>query len=274
MRPLLPPARPHVRAAHGLTPGEYRALFGLNRLQALAGSALRRTRSEASAPHLAPYQGELSAERLREVEGERLRAVAGRPMREQARLEARGSPKRREAAERLRREYAEGLRESRADPAHLAAIRPKALEARREKLRDPGYSAALGRKLSDARGGRVLGACAVCGKETERTRARAARSRTCGASACRGELQRRRNLRQEAEKRGEVAERLRALGSEALGGVAPAERELVRSYYGLDGGEGRAPSEREAELARSLGLSPLWAAKVRRRAALRLLGEG
>lgn len=120
----------------------------------------------------------------------------------------------------------------------------------------------------------MLAACAVCGAEIERPRARARRTRTCGASACRGELQRQRNLRQEASKRDGIAERLRALGGEALRGLSEPERTLVRAYYGLGGGEGGAPAaEREAELAGRLGLSPPWAAKVRRRAALRLLDE-
>lgn len=266
---------PHVRSAHNLLPGEYRALFGLNRLQPLAGPALRRTRSETSAPHLEPYRGGASAERLREAEEQRLGAVAGRPMREQTRREARESPKRREAAERARREYAEGLRTPYADPAHLAAIRPKALEARREKLKVPEYRTELGRRISEAQGGRVLQACEVCGEETERTRSRAARTRTCGRSACRGELQRRRNLVREAEKREGLARRLRALGPGALDGLAPAERELVGAYYGLGGPVTEASAaEREAAIAPSLGLSPAWAAKVRRRAALRLLSKG
>lgn len=89
-----------------------------------------------------------------------------------------------------------------------------------------------------------------------------------------GELRRRRNLSQEAAKREGIAAGLRALGPGVLAGLAPAERQLVRAYYGLDGGEAGAPAaEREAELAGRLGLSPPWAAKVRRRAALRLLGR-
>lgn len=103
----------------------------------------------------------------------------------------------------------------------------------------------------------MLAACELCGAETERIRSRGGRTRTCGASECRGELQRRRNLRQEAAKREGIAARLRAIGPGALAGLAPAERELEPSYYGLEGmGTGASPAEREAELTGRLGLSP------------------
>jgi Sigma-70, region 4 len=64
---------------------------------------------------------------------------------------------------------------------------PAALERRRQRLKDPEYRAWLGKRLSDAVGGRVSVACATCGTliEIQRARARRNQRRFCGPACLR-----------------------------------------------------------------------------------------
>lgn len=163
----------HVRQAHGLTPAEYRVLAGLNAQTALAGPRLRARRRALAEETLRPYRervGELGRSHTPE---ERAARMLGRRRRAEARLAARAPERKAREAEGHRQTVA--TRRARygdayqtvpggfADRQAAARASQRGLAARRERLRDPAYREAVGRHISEGKGGRVEVICAVCG---------------------------------------------------------------------------------------------------------------
>lgn len=193
----------HVRQAHGLTPAEYRALAGLNAQTALAGPRLRARRRALAEETLRPYRqrvGELGRSHTPE---ERAARMLGRRRRAEARLAAQDPERKAREADGHRQTVA--TRRARygdayqsvpggfADRQAAARASRRGLAARRERLRDPAYREAVGRRISEARGGRVTVACAVCGTSfaVPPSWLRNGSGTLCGAPACRSDWRRR-----------------------------------------------------------------------------------
>lgn len=184
----------HVRQAHGLTPAEYRALAGLNAQTALAGPRLRARRRALAEETLRPYRervGDLGRSHTPEVRAARM---LGRRRRAEARLAARSPERRAREAEGHRQTVA--TRRARYGDAYQSVpggFADRQAAARRERLQDPAYREALGRRISEARGGRVTVACAVCGTPfaVPPSWLRNGSGTLCGAPACRSEWRRR-----------------------------------------------------------------------------------
>jgi len=270
----------HVRLAHRLSPDEYRALFGLKAttgLEATTGLAspvLREIRRKG-AGHLTPYR------------------AAGKAFLESL------APAQRSAYARGRKPRLETKLNQRTSRVWLAAQ-----EGRRERLRalwrDPLFRARVGRRISQALGGRVLVACAVCGTRhyVKTSEARSVLEHAC-SKVCLRELRRRaartrnpmrspearakasatmRRRRQQPElaakldtanrrKGRRAAEQLMALPPGALDALSERDRTAVRLHYGL-GGE--APHT-YAEIGARLGITPWQAREALRRGVPRLL---
>jgi hypothetical protein len=209
----------------------------------------------------------------------------GRPWR----LEAKADPKNlamfrdhaRLAGEKVRDLFATGqLTPPRSDDP--VANGRKGAERLRELLQDPAYRAEFARKTSEAQGGRpmVEVACVVCGKPftVEASRARRGQGKVCGDECFRAHQRRALAAYNAAHKEvrrlqhnPEYFDQLRALearGPDALSALGDDEREVVRRFYGLDGGEAWA----ERAIARHLGRSLTWVRATRLRALEELLG--
>lgn len=235
----------HARQTHLLTSDEYRAIFGLNAGTALDAPALRAIKRRNSAPILARYRP-LGLEVFRQQTTEEHRAYASGPRRLQTRVD----PHNRAVWQRMQR----------------------AGTARSQELwEDRVHAEARAKRLSEARGGRIAVACAVCGAPLELSRweVRHSQQHTCG-DPCRREFRRRllaqrghlgsaevrekagatRRTRlaarpkygrevgakiSEARRRrdGDAAEQLRQLPAEAWEALPEPDRTLVRRYYGL-----------------------------------------
>lgn len=93
----------HIWSAHGATPEEYRAIFGLRVRTGLTSTALKERHRAFARERFPPYWGEVAAERIRSMDPE---AKAKRERLRQFRLETRLDPRVREvwseAAQRLR----------------------------------------------------------------------------------------------------------------------------------------------------------------------------
>ncbi len=161
----------HVTQVHGVTPSDYKALFGLNATTGLIGPALKGIRrQEADVRKQTPAFAEFRAagDRARSELTPEQRSPKGRRLRLQQRLSPKVQAARRAALARanevLRQRKEAGLH----TPAGWSGRDPKAISAkghaRLAELRtDPAWRDAFARKVSEARGGRLQVTCVVCG---------------------------------------------------------------------------------------------------------------
>ena len=242
----------HVRQAHGFSGAAYRSLVGLKTRTALAGPSLRAVRHALAEPTLKPYReriGQLARSVSRE---ERSARMKGRTLRLEARLDPAWQQSVKEAARRSgatrKPRYASGaLRMPHGDPSVAGR---KGAERRRELLRDPAYRAALAKKISDGRGGRVETSCTVCGAtfRIPRSWIGLGQGKVCGSECKREwELQRR---RVGGHPYREIAARLAAVDPARLEALPAPMPLAVRLYYGLV--DGRPWTQRA--IAKHLGL--------------------
>jgi endogenous inhibitor of DNA gyrase (YacG/DUF329 family) len=248
----------HVFQVHGLFADEYRSIFGLRATTGLAGPAHKAwARRQAQRNFSASWPE--SRERLHL------------------------SPEQRTAYARARR-----LRlESKLDPANHEVWRQNTSKAHARKhvlLTDPDYRARINKKLSDARGGRVLVSCAVCGTPVARwpSQARRSSNRTCGRECARElrrrlsrELQQRPAVRAKQRRGRPLLGRLLALPPAALDALGEADRALLRGYYGLAAtpAAARPPALAASALAGQFGLSVPQVRHRLQRAVAVLLGR-
>lgn len=173
----------HAGRGHDLTAQEYKALFGLNRTTGLVGPSLRERLQANATRVLSPYWGQ-AAESLRSRTAEQRANMRG----QKVRLEAVRKPEN----QRIRQQAA-GLKGEAFHARYLAGEwrppgpGPAAVERRRQRLQDPEYRAWLGKRLSEALGGRVSVVCAICGTgiEIPRAKARTNQRRFCGPTCLR-----------------------------------------------------------------------------------------
>lgn len=242
----------HVRQAHGLTPAAYRFLTGLNAQTALAGPALRARHRELAEATLAPYRARIAEVARAQTPEDRAARMRGRTLRAEARRTLAADPEHaRRRSEGGRRAWV--TRRERY-PATAGAGRPEAvrpfpdahaaarrgLAVRRERLRDPAYRAAVGRRISEARGGRVEVVCTVCGGTFRVPPSWIVhqQARIC-SPACRERWRLGRRKAPGGLPYAEAAARLRALEAADPGALdrvlLPPAAEAVRLAYGLAG---------------------------------------
>lgn len=167
----------HAGRGHDLTAQEYKALFGLNRTTGLVGPSLRERLQANATRVLSPYWGQ-AAESLRSRTAEQRANMRG----QKVRLEAVRKPEN----QRIRQQAA-GLKGEAFHARYLAGEwrppgpGPAAVERRRQRLQDPEYRAWLGKRLSEALGGRVS-LCARSAGQASRYRGRR-HAPTSGGSA-------------------------------------------------------------------------------------------
>ena len=195
----------HVSQVHGVTPGEYKALFGLNATTGLIGPALKELRRQEGterAQTQAFAQFRLAGDRARAALTPEQRSPRGRRLRLQQRLNPQTQEARRAALERanevLRQRKEAGLHR----PAGWSGRDPKSVSAKgharlAELRKDPAWRQAFSWKVSEARGGRLQVTCTVCGAIFTEPQSHR-RRRTCGPE-CLAELRRRQTARRQAE---------------------------------------------------------------------------
>jgi hypothetical protein len=175
----------HVWRAHGLSADAYRALYGLRARTGLVGPALREARRQHAREHLRPYWDRASALAAAQGFAERSARRRGRTWPLEARRDPRTTRTGAANAARLRTwtlEQQAAGRWRRPQPRDPAEALARARARWRQLIADPAYRAAFARRMSEAKGGRVLVACATCGRrfELRPSVAAAGRRRFCG----------------------------------------------------------------------------------------------
>jgi hypothetical protein len=240
----------HALPAHGLSAAAYRAVFGLKAQTPLAGPRLRARRRELADTRLAPYRARVAEVARAQTSAQRAARMRGRALRLEARLALAADPEHarrlsagaRRAWEQRRERYPETAGAGRPEAvrpfADARAASRRGLAVRRERLRDPAYRAAVGRRISEGKGGRVEVTCAVCGRAFRVPPSWIVhqQARICGP-ACRERWRLGRRKAPGGLSYAEAAARLRALESadpRALDrALPPAEAAAVRLAYGL-----------------------------------------
>lgn len=231
-----------ARQAHDLWPEEYKVLFGLARGRALESPGLRARRRVLADERLRPWRGRIG-EVLERTTSEQ-RAACGRG--KTRRLETLQDPENRahwrqdgrRARQTRRAQLAAGHRERpqgfQAGSSAVQEASARGRAARVERLQDPAYRAALGQRISVAKGGRTPSTCLVCGThfEVPPSWLRRGYGKLCSA-ACREQWKLQRGRGRDGLRWQQVAERVRRLGAGALDALDPPAPEVVRHFYGL-----------------------------------------
>lgn len=174
---------------HGLTVQEYKATFGLNVTTGLIGPKLASQRRQ-HVDHLAQYRdaGRTALKNLRP--DQRSRASKRLQFHLNEGWEQRNADVRARANAVFQHLLATGaIRLPRHSQADLRAWGRKGAEAVQKRNEDPALKAQWQQAISDARGGRIVVPCVVCGGSIETTPSR--KRRVCNTKACLSEFRRR-----------------------------------------------------------------------------------
>ena len=277
----------HVIQTHGLSPAEYRAIFGLKVTTGLAGPSVKAHGRDMALRYLVPHYTD--GTRFREMTAEERSANArGRRQRLESVLDPHNQAVRREVGRRLGQQLHERYLAGEwtmPEPHDREAALARATARWRELLQDPATHQRWATNVAAARGRKQF-ICRVCGLPFTR-RPGWTGSRTCG-EACAERFQRetvatrkptkrpevRAKLTLLARRRGRqeiVAQQLRALDPRAFDCLSTDERAVVRLYYGLEALDGVAHSVRQ--IAELTGLSRGQVEQLRYAAVLRLVED-
>lgn len=239
----------HARLAHDLYADEYKALFGLNVTTGLVGPA---TQALQAAIARRVFHDHWTGEAGRTLGLEdRARYRKGRPQRLQAKLHPELKERQRQ---RGRERYERGEWRPPGFPPDASA---KGVARFQELLQDPAYRAAYGKRIAEARGGRVTTTCVICGTpfETPRFLLAKGQSKVCHNRECFREVRRRyardHNPYWNSTAYRESRARLSALPSVAFASLDELDRQLVQRHFALVGDEPLT----YAALAEQLGIS-------------------
>lgn len=288
----------HVRAAHGLTPDEYREEMGLNRGTGLTGPAYRAKLARMAARNFAA-SWPTAGNRARAITPEQRHAGGSGAWRAEAKHDPHNQAVQRAASQRgaetTRAAIAAGTWQppTGRDPEAALVVGRAHL---RELHADREWQARFRQRVSEGRGGRteVVRACVICGKAftIAATLAQRGEGKVCSPACAR---ERRAQVLREhhSAKRPDVSStrcrtglerwrdndayrgitaRLRSLPPQAFGALSERERLVVRLYYGLE--EASEGPYTHRDIGVRLGLSRSRASQLRQAGLARLLGAG